>query len=267
MIREFVPLWILAPLAGIMAGLANRGINSSFLWTAFSNTKENVMVGTMMLIFLAVMVALTAMTVLFIIQRFWNGLLKEEGYLMFTLPVEAWELITAKGLAATLIACVSILVGVISCGFAVLFSASEVIEALSSVWRTIYNGFFRDTYSPFYWFVAMLFWLLLGIFSVAKSIYGIYAAMALGHLFPKHRVAGACISYVGMTAALSFISGIGTSIRYSDFGRTVVADLTDFLGSNYSLAYYLGLLLITILQLVLFHIITERVLATRLNLE
>ena len=54
---------------------------------------------------------------------------------MFTLPVEAWELITAKGLAATLIACVSILVGVISCGFAVLFSASEVIEALSSVWE------------------------------------------------------------------------------------------------------------------------------------
>ena len=54
-------------------------------------------------LYAAVLAALGVMTVLPVIQRFYKGLLKEEGYLMFTLPVESWKIVLAKALAAVLL--------------------------------------------------------------------------------------------------------------------------------------------------------------------
>lgn len=42
------------------------------------------------------MVALFVLTMIVIIQRFYKGLLCDEGYLMFTLPVKPWQLIATK---------------------------------------------------------------------------------------------------------------------------------------------------------------------------
>ena len=266
MFRQFVPMWILTLVVAIMLGISLHDIDTSFMAFSLSRTKDHAIMGTMMLVFTAVMIALVVMTILFNIQRFWNGLLKEEGYLMFTLPVEVWELITAKGIAATLVTCISILDGILSFAFIILFSSGEVLEVLSSTGESIYQTFFQDSDLPYYWMV-MLLWLFIGIFSVAKSIYNIYAAMALGHLFEKHRVAGACIAYVGMSAILSVIGNTAMSIIESNFGQGLVESSMEFMGRAYPLVYYLGVLLITIVQLVIFHVITERVLSTRLNLE
>lgn len=49
--------------------------------------------GTLYAVVLGVM---AVFTVTIIIQRFYKGLLKDEGYLMFTLPVESWKLILSK---------------------------------------------------------------------------------------------------------------------------------------------------------------------------
>ena len=266
MLRQFVPMWILTLIVAIMLGISLNDIDTSFMAFSLSRTKNHVIMATMMLVFTAVMIALVVMTILFIIQRFWNGLLKEEGYLMFTLPVEVWELVTAKGIIATLVTCASIFVGILSIVVIILFSSDEVMEVLSSSGTFFYQTLFQNGDSPYYW-VSMLLGLLIGIFSVAKSIYGIYAAMALGHLFEKHRVAGACIAYVGMSAILSVIGNTAISIIDSNFGQEIVEHSMEFTGRAYPLIYYLGVLLITIVQLVIFHVITERVLSTRLNLE
>ena len=59
-------------------------------------------------LYAAVLAALGVMTVLPVIQRFYKGLLKEEGYLMFTLPVESWKIVLAKALAAVLMIHISL---------------------------------------------------------------------------------------------------------------------------------------------------------------
>ena len=46
--------------------------------------------------YFGVMVALSVLTLIVIIQRFYKGLLCDEGYLMFTLPVKPWMLILQK---------------------------------------------------------------------------------------------------------------------------------------------------------------------------
>ena len=49
-----------------------------------------------LVVIVAVIVAIFVMNVIIVIQRFWNGLLQEEGYLMFTLPVTTRSLILSK---------------------------------------------------------------------------------------------------------------------------------------------------------------------------
>ncbi|MBR5509260.1 MAG: hypothetical protein IKV59_04340 [Lachnospiraceae bacterium] len=266
MLRQFVPMWILMLVVAMMLGISSKDIDTSFMAFSLSRTRDHAIMGTMMLVFAAVMVALIVMTILFCIQRFWDGLLKEEGYLMFTLPVEAWELVTAKGIVATLVTCASIFVGILSIVVIILFSSDEVLEVLSSSGTFFYRTLFQNSESPYYW-ISILLWLLIGIFSVAKSIYQIYAAMALGHLFEKHRVAGACISYVGISAILSFVGNIAMNMIDSRLGREMIHSSMELMESVYPLVYYLSVLLLTVIQLIIFHVIIERVLSTRLNLE
>ena len=51
--------------------------------------------------------ALGAYTCVVTIQRFYKGLLGQEGYLMFTLPVKNWQLVFSKALVSFFIGMVS----------------------------------------------------------------------------------------------------------------------------------------------------------------
>lgn len=55
-----------------------------------------------------------------ILQRYYNNLYGEEGYLMFTLPVKSWEIILSKYINALIWAILTVLVGGI-CGALLLF--------------------------------------------------------------------------------------------------------------------------------------------------
>ena len=52
--------------------------------------------GLFMLAFVAVIVAMFVIAVIFVVNRFSKGLLGNEGYLMHTLPVRPWQLVTSK---------------------------------------------------------------------------------------------------------------------------------------------------------------------------
>ena len=122
MSRVLIPLGIAAPVISFLFSLSIKGLVGVTEYTV-NHTLESqaliqgsaVVTGIVTLIFFGVMVAILVMTVLFVVQRFWNGLLKEEGYLMFTLPVETWELVLSKGICATAVGCVSSVVAVLSC--------------------------------------------------------------------------------------------------------------------------------------------------------
>ena len=66
------------------------------------------------MLYVALCIAVVVLAIVFIIQRFYNGLLKDEGYLMFTLPVKTWQLIKAKGLTALIVTVISGVIGISS---------------------------------------------------------------------------------------------------------------------------------------------------------
>ena len=66
------------------------------------------------IMYFAVFVALVVATVVMIILRFYKGLLGDEGYLMHTLPVKPWQLITSKGIVAAIVVIGSIIIAFLS---------------------------------------------------------------------------------------------------------------------------------------------------------
>lgn len=257
----FVPMWILAPVIGLLFSFSLRGVVGSNSGIQMMGTGLLSMI--MFLVFFGVMVGLTVMTVLFILQRFWNGLLKEEGYLMFTLPVEPWELIVSKALTATLITCISIFDGVLACVLLGLASIEELLRDLGWLWMRIVKEIGKA--GPIFWIYVILA-LILVIFSIADSIYHAYAAMAIGQLFESHRIIGSCVSYVGISILYSIAGNmmrwIVSWILPDDWWR-VMSNSYDMWG----IVYLLMLLLSTILSIIILHVVTERIMATRLNLE
>lgn len=266
MSRAFIPMWILAPVISLMLSLSIRG---TIAWedspiANYMVSGTGMLTAVMVLLFMGVMIGLFVMTILFVIQRFWKGLLKEEGYLMFTLPVEPWQLITAKGLSATLITCISVADGIFSCMILAVASTDEVILELISVWSYIKQDIARI--GPMIWVLILLFIVMI-IVGLIKSIYQVYASMALGQLFEGHRIVGSCVSYIGISVVISVITSIVMMIVSRILPDSWLYYTINSSGTIFGITYMILLILVAALQVVVFHVITERILSTRLNLE
>lgn len=266
MSRAFVPMWILAPVISLMLSISIRGMTA---WEEspvgnYVVSGGGLVMTVMILLFSAVMIGLTVMTILFIIQRFWNGLLKEEGYLMFTLPVKVWELITAKGVAAALITCVSVMDGILSCFILILASSDELVLEMIGAW----NSFKKvvGEFGPMFWVIMVLLVIAL-IAGLLESIYQVYASMALGQLFEGHRVIGACAAYVGISVAVSVLTSIVMIVVDQVFPDSWIWYTVNGSETVFGITYMLLLILSSAVKIAVFHVITERILSTRLNLE
>lgn len=173
------------------------------------------------------------------INRFYKGLLQEEGYLMFTLPVHAWQLILSKLLVAMM---TIIVTGLLSFGSMLLF-INGVLENLS----------IHDLFSELGEITgrAPVDELILGIICLilaqALSILLIYLACAIGHLAKKHRVVASIAAYFGVSYGLQFLKELLQQTEIHDSLWMVT----------------LGLCAITALCFYLTHLILQK----RLNLE
>ncbi len=272
MSRAFIPMWILAPVVSLLLSFSIRGTiawaNSSIPGRQMLTLGNGILTAVMVILFIGAGMGLLIMTVVFVIQRFWNGLLKEEGYLMFTLPVKTWELIVSKAVTATLISSISAVVGVFSAIILAVCSTEEVVRTLAMAWKYFLSYLIHV--DPIFWIDLVLFILVL-VAGTVKSIYHVYAAMSLGHLFQTHKVAGSCVSYIGISMVVSIITNIiGTVVSLA-----LPDDWTYYWGFTYregmfgmlSAAYLLYMLVFALLETMVYHVITERILSTKLNLE
>ena len=74
----------------ILAGLSMK----------FPATSNNIVGGILLMAYVCMLAAVMLFTFLTIIRRFYKNLLGGEGYLMNTLPVRSWQLVTSKLIAS-----------------------------------------------------------------------------------------------------------------------------------------------------------------------
>ena len=158
-------------------------------------------------LYICVLIALFVILFITIIQRFYRGLLKEEGYLMFTLPVRTGTLIASKAVVSFLVTLPTGIVGILSILF---LSGNGGITTFSSIvngFRELYHTGMQETpaYMP-HIFLYIFEFLILFAVSNFVDIYHLYLSMALGQLSGSHRVLLSVIWYITIGIGSSMIS-------------------------------------------------------------
>lgn len=231
--------------------------------SSIASTLINLFQGITGMLYIAVFIATAAASVVIIIMRFYKGLLSDEGYLMHTLPVKPWQLITAKGVSALIIVCASVIVSILSIMILAGTGSFGAIVEFCDLIREM----FRE--EPKVILVAAEF-LVLAILSLLKSIYQIYASLSIGQLVGKHRILLSLGAYVGINIVITVLAVLimmlldvtGALNGWSSLSLNTVNDMLN--AGQAVLGFFAA---VTVIQLAAFHVITERILSLRLNLQ
>ena len=211
-IRTFALIWIgLAALAAIN-GLTLR---ITFDGDIQSKLARFIITVLPMGLLVALYVAMGIFMLVFIINRFYKGLLGDEGYLMFTLPVSVSEHIASKALTSMIFsvasAIVALLSGVLLMAVLTPLNFSDVAQAFQEAGRYLrVNPLPAGTG----WLIAEFAVYML--IAAAVTILQIYTAMSIGHLAKKNRGWFALLAYVGISIAFSIIMNGCMSLLQSD---------------------------------------------------
>lgn len=215
-------------------------------------------------LYVGLIVAVAVMTLIVIVQRFYKGLLCDEGYLMFTLPVRPGQLILSKLIGACIMTVCSVVVGFVS--VLILLSSVPFWQSFLEVpWGRAFIEAFRAMPS---WPLLVIEVLVLLLLGAARSVLGLYLPMALGHQAKNHRVAMSVVWYIAISTALSalgvLVTGIGTAMNFDYYLSRLLFALPDALSAHLT---FLSMIAVTLIMDVLFYLATRYLLTRRLNLE
>ena len=272
-IRTFSLIWIgLAVLAAIN-GLTLRIAFDGDIQSELANFIITVLP---MVLLVALYAAMGIFVLVFIINRFYKGLLGDEGYLMFTLPVSTSEHIGSKLLTSLIFQIGSIAVAVLSGGLLLSVLAPANLSDITAAIRDV-TDYLTGNPLPAGtgWVIAeFAVYMLIG---AAVTILQIYTAISIGHLAKKHRGWFALLAYIGISIAVSVVMRGCMSLFFQSSGAA--ADIllgwqisvdnsgwhTQGIGMMASaLGIYIGLAL---LEGTGFFFATRAILNKRLNLE
>ena len=208
--------------------------------------------------------ALIAMVVLcFVICviRFYSGLLRREGYLMFTLPVKPWLLLLSKLLAAMLTL-------IPTCIFAYFGIALILSGTTDGVWNTMFI-FSQILDQPLSAGTLILAGLTV-LAAVANMILRVYFVSCLGHLFRRARIFLSILFYY-LIGVLMQITSMLTLVSVNYEPNTFVNSVftwVETLSFNGAMSAFLGtILLINVAIGCVYFFVSEVILRKRLNLE
>lgn len=253
MLRTFVPMWVLILITSLFSRLVfTTGFQTSGNISFATDSLTTMVYAISNLLLMALFIGTYVLCIVLIIQRFYRGLLGDEGYLMFTLPVKSWQLVLSKLISATSIVILSALV---ACAVALLYYASY-LQDLSALIR---DAFSLD--ASFYYVLL----LICGLLFITSSITQVYFSMAVGHLFRKHRIATAVIAYIILNTVTSYTVGVWIETIPLEAWMSVASEQGNYGFAIYSVVVHT--ILINGIKTVLFFVGTVFILDKRLNLE
>ena len=253
MLKQFAFIW---PAALVLA-LVNHFTINSFV-TSTSEVRGTT-AGISMMIYVAILMAMFITALVFAIQRFYKGLLGDEGYLMHTLPVKPWQLIGSKLLCAVITTFLSVIVAVVSV-FIIMPWEREDFQQLFYGLRYLFSHWDSDMTNAL---LALLESLLMMLVSFATGFLQLYLAMSIGHLLNKNRVAFSVVAFIAINAVMTTLLSI--------IGPRMEHILNNIVGNWDSIASYHATIWVVIAgELVVSAVYfagTEFILRKRLNLE
>lgn len=192
MFKQFAFIWPAALALALVNHFTVNGMDSA-------NSVSETTAGISMLVYVAILMAMFIVALVFTIQRFYKGLLGDEGYLMHTLPVKPWQLIGSKLLCAVVTTFLSVVVAVLS--ILIIFPwGREDFQELFNAFRYLFSHWSSEATNAVLGIIELL---LLMLVSFATGFLELYLAMSIGHLFNKNRVAMSVIAFIAVNAVMT----------------------------------------------------------------
>lgn len=151
--------------------------------------------GLIMMLYGCVFGAALVVTVLLLIQRFYKNLLRDEGYLMNTLPVKPWQNVAAKLICATVWSVVGIGAATLSVflmgmdgmdWWAFFHDCGQIISMLNEEYGANLPIFALEI-------------VLAVLAALAQSIVSVYLALAIGHIANRAKILWSVVAYIGIS--------------------------------------------------------------------
>ena len=251
MFKQFAFIWP----AALAVALVNHFTINSFV-TSTSDVRQTIS-GVAVLVYFAILITMFIIALIFTIQRFFKGLLGDEGYLMHTLPVKPWQLIASKLLCAVVTTVISIIVAILSMFLFAPWDAED--------FRQLFHGF---GYLFSHWdmevtrmLLSLLELLLLFLVSMAVGYLQLYLSMSIGHLFNKNRVAMSVIAFIAINALVSMLLSALPAWNFDFDPFENLAGMTQFQAA-------IGIaILVELVHAAVYFLGTEFILRKKLNLE
>lgn len=256
MFKQFGFIWPAALLLALVNHFTLFGLNST-------STVGETTAGMAMLVYVAILMAMFIITMILVIQRFFKGLLGDEGYLMHTLPVRPWQLISSKLLSAVAATLLSIVVAVFSI---LLIAPVQWVPELGTLFRGLGYLFTHWNIHATHGVFFLLELLLLICVGMAQGYLQLYLAMAVGHLFSRNRVAMSVAAYIAINTVMGTLLGVLGSINFRPLRAAldVLSGMEGMAGAH--VALWIAIVWTGLLS-ALYFFCTEYILRRRLNLE
>ncbi len=262
-LRLFVPLW-LAVL--VLAGV-NRFTRGASGYTALTPARSvlessglwNWLAGIGMVLYVVAIIGVIVVALIFVIQRFYQGLLKDEGYLTFTLPLRTDSILWAKTFSAMIL----IVGSAVVCILSVL-----LLSARQELWQEIVKGWRNDievngghaVLGVILIVIALLAWMI-------PAVQQLYLSMAIGHLGQKHRAGASVLAYVGIEIVLNMVTSLLLIPLVTALAEKSPIRIWNSTGGSILWAVFGCTMLAAIVKTAIFYFPTRYILKRHLNLE
>ena len=216
-------------------------------------------------VYMLLVLALVAVTIVTVIQRFTKNLLGREGYLMHTLPVTEAQLVGSKLISSAAWLLASALVGVASIVVMLCVGVDFTKLNLSNLlddWTALWTSFEGNI-------LAILFWTALLCYArVLCTILCIYLSCMVGHQVPRHRSMVSVVAFF----LLSWVQGrVENLLGSGGFVRILMGPTGDIAVSSYAnhstVIFFAASFAITAVFGAVYFVLTSWLMKNKLNLE
>lgn len=193
-----------------------------------------------------------------VIKRFYDNMLKDEGYLSFTLPVRIGEHIAGKSIVGFVWMVISALVAV-ALVMILGLGHNEILKDVKEVFELAIKEMQTMGYTGYV--IELIFVLLLSCYS---GIVMGYACFSIGQTLGKNKVLGAFVAYLIIYFVMQIVSSIAMVVI---FGTNLDAINNASVGDALFQPLMIFSIVLSVIQIVVYIAITNIMLKRKLNLQ
>ena len=260
--RIMLPLYLILLATAIGANFSTRGLLETDLKVL------DLLGGLLVMAFAVAIIAVCVMSMVVMVQRFYKNLLQDEGYVMMTLPVSVHQQVWSKLIVSAVWFALTIVMVCLAC--LIMAFDVELVQQIAAGFRELFQEIYRNlsTYYAINGTAIVAEFLVLCFVGCCAMCLQFYAALAIGHSFPNHKMAWSVLWFFLIQFIMQFLGGMGIMLLDESWFHHLLLGWTDNISAMASV--HLGMVTVILGEVVYgagFYILTTYFLKKRLNLE